>query len=298
MQGILLLDKPEGLSSNQALQRVRRLLGRLKAGHTGSLDPLATGMLPICLGEATKVAGHLLGARKAYQATVRFGSTTTTADREGETLCIHPVPEIDEASVEALLARFRGLIVQRPPAYSALKLGGVPAYRLARQGVAVELAPREVQIHDLRLRARTHERWELDVVCGSGTYIRSLADDLGQALGCGAHLDALRRQWVDPFQGEPMVELGAIEGADSPSALVESHLRPIASGLARMPGIRLAAEDVRRLQQGQRVAVDAASAAAAGLNQVRIENPEGGLIGLGRIDADGLLRPSRLIHGE
>lgn len=292
MDGILLLDKPEGLSSNQALQRVRRLFGAAKAGHTGSLDPLATGMLPCCLGEATKVAGYLLGARKAYAARVRLGATTTTGDREGEVIDRSDVPVLDGAMVETAAARFVGRILQRPPAYSALKRGGVPLYRLARRGETVEIEPRPVEIFSIRVDAIAAELIDLTVVCGAGTYIRSLAVDLGAALGCAAHLDALRRTWVDPFEGRAMMTLSAIEAqAGCDRAALARLLLPVAEGLALLTPVRLDAAAMARFRHGQ--ALDMGLQASEAL---RVEGPDGLLIGIGAVDSDGCLRPRRLIH--
>lgn len=293
MDGILLLDKPEGLSSNQALQRVRRAFGAAKAGHTGSLDPLATGMLPCCLGEATKVAGYLLGARKAYQASVRLGASTTTGDREGEVLERTPVPCLDRAAVEAACARFVGRILQRPPAYSALKRGGVPLYRLARRGEPVEVEPRPVEIHAITVLGLERDRIDLDVVCGPGTYIRSLAVDLGAALGCAAHLEALRRSWVDPFAGRAMHALAEVEALTaSGRAALDGLLLPVAEGLASWPRLALDAAGARRFRQGQTLAIGATIAEA-----IRVDGPDGSLLGVGRVDAAGRLRPVRVIHG-
>jgi tRNA pseudouridine55 synthase len=338
VDGILLLDKPEGLSSNQALQRVRRAFGAAKAGHTGSLDPLATGMLPCCLGEATKVAGYLLGARKAYAARVRLGATTTTGDREGEVIERSDVPVLDRATVEAAAARFIGRILQRPPAYSALKRGGVPLYRLARRGETVEVEPRPVEIHSIRVDAVGDGLIDLTVVCGAGTYIRSLAVDLGAALGCGAHLEALRRTWVDPFEGRPMHTLAEVEAlagrgrgapaeglvpavgedpargegdrpmqtaadrsanaageeampAGSRGAALAAWLLPVADGLALLPCVQLDGASAERFRHGQVMPMGLEAVEA-----LRVEGPGGLLLGIGAVDAEGRLRPRRLIH--
>lgn len=287
-----MLDKPLGLSSNQALQRVRRALGVSKAGHTGSLDPLATGMLPCCLGEATKVAGYLLGSRKAYQAQVRLGATTTTGDREGEVIERSLVPALDRAAVEAAASRFVGRILQRPPAYSALKRGGVPLYRLARRGEAVEVEPRPVEILSIRVLGVLDGRIDLEVVCGPGTYIRSLAVDLAGALGCAGHLESLRRTWVDPFEGQPMWTLEEVEAEARRDRLaLERWLRPVAAGLAGLPALRLDATASARFRHGQGLAMGLEPSDA-----VRVEGPEGDLLGIGAVDAAGCLRVRRLIH--
>src|SRR5882762_2844420 len=190
--GILLLDKPRGLSSNAALQRVRALFLRQKAGHVGSLDPLATGMLPICLGEATKVAGQILAGRKRYRFTVALGAGTATGDAEGAVTTTTPVPPFDRAGVDALLARFRGSQTQIPPMYSALKRAGQPLYRLARAGVTVARAARDIELFELALLALGPASLELEALCSKGTYIRVLAEDLAAALGTCGHVTAVR----------------------------------------------------------------------------------------------------------
>ena len=204
LSGILLLDKPQGLSSNQALQKVRRLFNARKAGHTGSLDPLATGLLPICFGEATKIAGHLLGSRKAYAAECRLGVTTDTDDADGQVVSTRPIPSFGMEEIEAALVPLRGRIVQTPPVYSAIKQGGVALYKRARRGEDVEVPTREVDVHRLEVTALTADRLSFTVECGSGTYVRSLVRDLGELLGCGAHVAELRRLWVDPFRDPRM----------------------------------------------------------------------------------------------
>ena len=315
VNGILLLDKPLGLSSNQALARARRLLGADKAGHTGALDPLATGMLPCCFGEATKIAGLLLGARKAYVAEVALGASTETGDREGRVLAAGAVPPLDAARLERTLAGFRGRIRQRPPAYSALKRDGVPLYRLARRGEVVEAPEREVEIHALAARLSVPSAlasgwapprpavalvgrppgesgvdWpglSLDVLCGSGTYIRSLASDLGAALGCPAHLAALRRTWVEPFAGAPMTSLAVLD-AECAAARGGALLRPVADGLSGWRRVDVDADAERRLRQGQPLAF----AAGAATGPCRVHGP-GGLVAIADAGPDGLLRTRR-----
>lgn len=292
LDGILLLDKPQGLSSNQALQRARHLLRAEKAGHTGSLDPLATGMLPLCFGEATKLAGHLLGARKAYVTLARFGVTTDTDDAEGQPLRRRPVPALDDARIEAALAPLRGRIRQRPPIYSALKRGGEPLYAKARRGEMVEVAEREVEVHRLDLLERGPDWLRLEVECGSGTYIRSLVRDLGEALGCGAHVEELRRSWVDPFAGMPMLGLGEIEGLDEAGR--EARLLPIEIALAGWPKLALDAGQARRLGQGQAIPLDDGSAVEPG--PVAVFGADGRALGLCELDAQRVLRARRLFR--
>jgi tRNA pseudouridine55 synthase len=254
LHGIVLLDKPEQLSSNQALQAVRRLLRAAKGGHTGALDPLATGLLPLCFGEATKLAHGLLGSRKAYLAECRLGIATTTADREGEVVSRREVPALDEARLEAALARFRGRIVQVPPAYSALKQGGEPLYVKARRGEAVEVPPREVEVHRLTCEGRSGDVLRLHVECGSGTYVRSLAADLGEALGCGAHLVSLRRLWVEPFREPAMVTLEQLrQAAEQGEDALERWVLPLEAGLAELPALHLDAAASLAVTQGRQI---------------------------------------------
>jgi tRNA pseudouridine55 synthase len=290
VDGVLLLDKPPGISSNQALQKVRRLLGAAKAGHSGSLDPLATGMLPLCFGEATKFAGLLLGSAKAYAATAVLGSTTDTDDADGEVLRTHPVPPLADADIEAALVPLRGPIRQRPPIYSALKQGGEALYRKARRGESIEVPEREVEVHALRLLARNGDRLHLEVECGSGTYVRSLVRDLGEALGCGAHVAALRRLWVDPFQGQAMHTLAELEqrAAGGQEAL-DPLLLDAEQALPHLPRLVLDADASRRLCQGQGVhAPGASTGLALALGQ---DGP------LGLVDVEGgLARPRRLFR--
>jgi tRNA pseudouridine55 synthase len=290
IHGILLLDKPLGLSSNQALQAARRLVGAAKGGHTGSLDPLATGLLPLCFGEATKIAGWLLGSRKAYEAEVKLGSTTTTADLEGDVVETRPVPELDDAMIEAALAPLRGHIVQIPPAYSAIKQDGVPLYVRARRGEAVDVPAREVDVCRLDVIERTGDTVRLHVECGSGTYVRSLAVDFGANLGCGAHLTGLRRLWVDPFMQPRMVTLDDLRAAaeTGPDPL-EACLLPVDAGLAHIPRVELDPEQTRILGFGQPVPLG--QGAATG--RCGVWGADGRLMALGEIADDGVLRVLR-----
>lgn len=254
LHGILLLDKPLGLSSNQALQAARRLLRAAKGGHAGALDPLATGLLPLCFGEGTKLAGSLLGSRKAYVAECRLGVTTTTADGEGEVVERRAVPALDPTTIEAALACLRGRISQVPPVYSALKQGGEPLYLKARRGEAVKAPAREVEVHRLDLLAHEGERLRLHVECGSGTYVRSLAVDLGESLGCGAHLTALRRLWVDPFRTPAMVTLAELEErAGQGEAALDALLLPLSAGLADLPSLLLDEAAALAVLRGQQI---------------------------------------------
>ncbi len=260
LHGIVLLDKPLGLSSNQALQGVRRLLRASKGGHTGALDPLASGLLPLCFGEATKLAGSLLGARKAYLAECRLGITTDSADSEGEIVQRRPVPELDAATIEAALVKLRGHIQQVPPMYSALKHDGERLYVKARRGETVERLPREVAVHRLELLARSGDTLQLLVECGSGTYVRSLAVDLGEDLGCGAHLSALRRTWVEPFRDPRMVTLEALEqAAQQGDEALLAHLLPVSAGLSDLPVVRLDEAQSMAVSRGQQISLPAST---------------------------------------
>jgi len=288
LDGILLLDKPCGPSSNQALQTARRLFGAAKAGHTGSLDPLATGLLPVCFGEATKIAGLLLGSRKAYATTARLGVVTDSADATGAITAEYPVPALDEATIERALADLRGRIRQIPPIYSAIKRDGEPLYRLARRGETVDVPEREVEVSRLDLIGREGDCLHLHVECGSGTYVRSLVRDLGAALGCGAHVTRLRRLWVEPFFDPVMVGFEQIEAlaAQGPDQL-DRVLLPISAGLAGYPGVDLDEADGLRLRQGQAIPCTA----PAGRCVAR--GPDGQILALAEVGADGLLRSVR-----
>ena len=258
LHGIVLLDKPLGLSSNQALQAVRRGIFRAeKGGHTGALDPLASGLLPLCFGEATKLAGMLLGSRKAYLAECRLGVTTATADLEGEIVLERPVPELTDEAIEQALAKLRGRITQVPPAYSAIKQDGERLYVKARRGEAVDIPSRKVDVYRLDLVSRTENSLTLYVECGSGTYVRSLAVDLGEDLGCGAHLVALRRLWVEPFREPAMVTLEQLQAAAAQGDdVLLPLLLPVSAGLAGLPVLHLDADRTAAVSQGQQIPLD------------------------------------------
>ena len=291
VDGVLLLDKGTGGTSNAALQQAKRLYGAAKAGHTGTLDPLATGLLPLCFGEATKFAAGLLDADKSYRARIRLGVTTTTADAEGEVLATRPVPALSRAVVEGALARFRGPILQLPPMHSALKRDGKPLYEYARQGVEVERAPRPVTILHLELERLDGELLEIAVDCSKGTYIRSLAQDIGEALGCGAHLAALRRTRIGPLRVEDAVTLEALEAMDA--AQRDGCLRPVDLLLAGLPAVELDGADVGRFCHGQAVPV----ARPGGAPAVRVYGGER-FLGLGRMLVGGRVAPQRLVASE
>jgi len=296
LDGVVLVDKPIGITSNAALQRVKRAFNADKAGHTGTLDPLATGLLPVCFGEATKIAGFLLGSRKAYDAEVRLGATTTTDDAEGDVVETRPVPELADADVEAALATLRGRIVQTPPVYSAIKQGGVALYKRARRGEDVQVPPREVDIERLELIERAGDRLRLHVECGSGTYVRSLARDLGERIGCGAHLTALRRVWVEPFRAPAMWTLDALRArAESGgTAALDVLLLPLEQGLEALPALTVTDEQAARLEQGKPLVHNALGETPL----CRALDPRGRLVALVRIDAAGEVRVRRGFHRE
>lgn len=258
LHGILLLDKPQGMSSNAALQRARHIFRAAKAGHTGSLDPLATGLLPLCFGEATKIAGLLLKSRKAYLTTAQLGVTTTTDDAEGEVLRERPVPSLDDASINAALEPLTGTIMQVPPVYSALKRDGVPLYRRARRGEQLDVPARAAQVDGFCLLHRSGTTLDLQIVCGSGTYVRSLVRDLGEALGCGAHVTQLRRLWIEPFMEPVMHTLDTLQQlADTDPVALDALLLPLEAGLAGYPQVQVDDATVRQLAHGQAAQVDA-----------------------------------------
>ncbi|MBP6243270.1 MAG: tRNA pseudouridine(55) synthase TruB [Chromatiaceae bacterium] len=298
IDGILLLDKPLNLTSNEALQRVKRLFQANKAGHTGSLDPLATGLLPVCLGGATKFSTYLLDADKRYRVRVRLGVTTTTADAEGEVLETRPVEGLDEARVRAALDCFRGPIDQLPPMYSAVKHQGERLYKLARQGIEVERQTRTVTIHALELLDLALPELEMDVHCSKGTYVRTLAEDIGAMLGCGGHVIGLRRIGVGPYvQPESrfvtLSEIEAIVMADEEGAFpaLDALLLPLESALDHWPAVRLTADAAFYLRQGQAVLVP--QAPTEGL--VRLYDPSLHFLGVGCILDDGKVQPKRLL---
>ncbi len=286
VDGVLLLDKPIGISSNAALQKARWLLNAEKAGHTGTLDPLATGLLPLCFGEATKFSSELLDADKVYLASVRLGIVTDTADAEGRVLETHPVA-VTEAAVHAVLPQFFGEIEQVPPMYSALKRDGKPLYELARRGIEVERQPRRITIHALELSNFSGDCFDLRVECSKGTYVRTLAADLGRVLGCGAHLAALRRLRVGMLDIAHAVPLAGIEATAAEGR--ESLLLPVDSLLQELPIAQLDATELARLLHGQPVHWGGVPS-----RRSRLYGPQG-FVGLGELADDGLLRPKRLI---
>jgi tRNA pseudouridine55 synthase len=286
----LLLDKPLGLSSNAALQRAKRTYRAAKAGHAGTLDPLASGLLVVLFGEATKFAGPLLDADKEYLATLKLGERTATGDAEGEVLDKKSV-QVTEAGVFCVLQRFQGEIEQLPPMHSALKHEGTPLYRLARRGQEVERKPRRVRISKLELMEFHGASLDLRVVCSKGTYIRVLAEDIGAALGCGAHLSALRRTASGRFRIEEAVSLEVLEKMNSEERM--ERLLSLPALLEGLPRAELGAVEEARLRQGQALKI---SGLHAGL--CAVVRPDGAVIGLGAADSEGALKPLRLTRAH
>lgn len=286
-----MLDKPVGMTSNAALQRAKRLFQAQKAGHTGSLDPLADGLLPVCFGAATKVSAFLLDADKRYWVRIKLGVTTTTADSEGAVVETRPVTGIGEAELQGVLQRFEGEIEQIPPMYSALKHKGERLYKLAREGIEVEREPRRITIYSLKLLACDLPEFELEVHCSKGTYVRVLAEDIGAALGCGAHVTALRRTGVGPYREEGMVTMEALErGAAEGSQTLDALLLPTESAMGQWPEVRLSPDSSFYLRQGQPVLVPNAPVEG----WVRLYDADG-FIGVGEILDDGRVAPRRLM---
>lgn len=290
LSGVVLLDKPVGLTSNSAVQRVRHLYSARKAGHTGSLDPLASGVLPICLGEATKLAGFLLDTDKRYRTMIRLGATTDTADATGQVIARAPVPALAADLLEGILDGFRGVIEQVPPMYSALKRSGVRLYELARRGIEVERESRRIEIHALRLLAYTDDTLELDVHCSKGTYIRVLAEDIGRALGCGAHMEALRRTAVGPWTLSGATTLDALQAFD-PAERFE-HLAPLDLLVTDLPRVDCDPEASARLRHGQAVRVPCEPAGGP----VRLYDAQGSFLGIGTACPDGTIAPRRMVN--
>ncbi|NOZ10136.1 MAG: tRNA pseudouridine(55) synthase TruB [Gammaproteobacteria bacterium] len=292
VSGILLLDKPVGYTSNQILQRVKRLLNAKKAGHTGSLDPIATGLLPLCFGEATKVSRFLLDSDKRYLSTFQLGQATNTCDTEGEVISERPV-KVNREQIEQALTGFMGDIQQIPPMHSAIKRNGQPLYKLARQGIELELEPRQVTVHDLKLINLSQDACslELDITCSKGFYIRSLARDLGETLGCGAHVSALRRLVVAGFQVDDAISLHELEGAEDATQL-DQYLLHADDGLGHLPGVQLSQDAAYYLCRGQ--AVRAADSPATGW--VRLYANGARFLGVGQVLDDGRIAPKRLFH--
>ena len=291
VHGILLLDKPPGVSSNRALQVVRRALRAAKGGHTGNLDVAASGLLPLCFGEATKISNLLLDSSKRYLADIQLGRTTTTGDLEGDVIATSSHLPTATASVEEALTHFRGELSQIPPMYSALKHQGQPLYKLARRGIEIPRAPRTVQIYRLTLESFSADRVQLDITCSKGTYIRTLAIDLGAYLGCGATLAGLRRVAVGPFNLGQAHALDTFMTDTYSASALDELLLPLDTALSDYAPIELGAAMSAAFAQGQIVRLDSV---APGM--VRVYGHRQQLLGIGTVDADSRLQPRRVMH--
>ena len=294
VNGILLLDKAVGLTSNAALQEVKRLYNAKKAGHTGSLDPLASGLLPLCMGEATKLSTFLLDSDKVYEGVCQLGSKTSTGDAEGEVIQTRPVPAFDEKSVKTVCSQFMGDIEQIPPMHSAIKKDGQPLYKLAHQGIEIEREPRQVHIYDLDLLDLYENSFKFRLRCSKGTYVRTLVEDMGEVMGCGAHLTDLRRTQVGPFDledastPEELAHIAAVEG----TAGLDKLLIPMDKALENWPAVHLSENSTYYVQQGQPVQV--AKAPTSGWVRLFANNDR--FIGVGQIMDDGRVAPKRLLN--
>ncbi|MGB0664448.1 MAG: tRNA pseudouridine(55) synthase TruB [Pontibacterium sp.] len=308
IDGIFILDKPQGLSSNAALQRVKRAYGAQKAGHTGALDPLATGLLPVCLGEATKFSQYLLDADKRYQTTAKLGVRTDSSDADGEVVETKPVPsDLTREQVEALVAEhFTGEIEQVPSMFSALKFNGQPLYKLARQGIKVEVKPRQVTIYDIKVTDFRGDEIDLDVHCSKGTYIRSIVEDLGLLIGCGAHVSMLRRTQAGPFKASQMRTLDELaqlaqtsdENTDQESiqAQLDEVLLPPWVALEDAVALQLGEAHVKALGFGRAFTPDEPPAVTEEMPYILLfDAATERFLGIGELDEEGQVKPKRLV---
>ena len=289
VNGVLFIDKPAGITSNGVLGALKRLYNADKAGHTGTLDPFATGLLPVALGEATKFSGHLIEADKTYLATMQLGVTTTTGDPEGDVLEVRPV-SVTHAQIDAALTQFCGAIAQVPPMYSALKRDGKPLYEYARAGVTLERAARQVTIHTLTLLDVRQHAVQFRVACSKGTYVRTLAEDIGRALGCGAHLIALRREQTASFTLQRAITLATLE--TTPATERDAMLLPVDALIEHLPRLDVDAAAAARLRLGQKLAMHALGVTASGY--YRVYDNQGALTGLVQAD-HGAIIPERIV---
>ena len=295
--GILILDKPAGLTSNAALQEAKRLFDAAKAGHTGSLDPIATGVLPLCFGEATKFSKFLLEADKRYRATIKLGIATASGDADGEIVSTAEVPQLERERLERVLDGFRGVIEQTPSMYSAIKVEGQPLYKLARKGIEVERKSRQVTIHRFVLERFTEDELEVDIVCSKGTYVRSMAEDIGHVLGCGAHVSKLRRMASGPFDAASAHTLEDLKSIKENKGLhaIDELLEPASSAVQHWPSVELTEVTASYLRQGQ--AVQIPHAPTQGWVRIFSESATTGsdFLGVGEILEDGRVAPRRLV---
>lgn len=293
INGILLLDKPKDITSNGALQKVKRLFNAKKAGHTGSLDPIATGMLPICFGEATKFSQFLLESDKTYYVTAKLGIKTNTGDSEGEVLETRSPAAVTREQIDTILPTFFGVIEQIPPMFSAIKYQGKPLYQLARRGINIERMPRKVQIFSLLFESLIEDEFIFTVHCSKGTYIRTLVEDIGELLGCGAHVIELRRLAVNPYAEASMYTLPALEAIamQSGNLALNKTLLPVETAVQIYPAVKLSTSAAFYLKMGQPVR------ATFPLNSslVRLMSEDARFLGIGEVMADGRVRPHRLL---
>ena len=293
LHGILPVDKPAGWSSHDVVAKVRRLSGQRRIGHTGTLDPAATGLLVLCLGQATRLVEYVTAHDKRYTGEITLGVRTATDDAEGDVVERRPVPELGPERIEQLARQFTGPLQQRPPSFSAVSVGGKRAYAVARRGGELELPARAVVVHHLQLQERAPGVLAIDVHCGPGTYIRSIARDIGEALGCGAHLTALRRTHAGPFDPGGAYTLGEIETAAA-AGQVGDLLLPADEGIAEMEAAILAPPGVAELRFGR--GYQAASAGPAGDSVARIYSADGGFHGVASVSSSGLIRPLKVLN--
>lgn len=293
ISGVLLLNKPQGLSSNAALQTVKRLFNAQKAGHTGALDPLATGMLPLCFGESTKFSQFLLDSDKGYRVIGKLGERTDTGDSTGDTIETNPV-KVSKRQLEKELQAFRGDIMQVPSMFSALKHQGKPLYKYARQGIEIERPPRPVTIYDLELVRFDGDEIELEIECSKGTYIRNIIDDLGQALGCGAHVTMLHRNFVADYPVEEMVTIEQLEKDREEGVSLDGHLLPIDSAVLHLEKIVLDLESASYFSHGQ--AINSANLQEGDF--IRVYDEDDQFLGIAEVDDQDMLAPKRLVVNQ
>ena len=293
IHGVFLLDKPQGMSSNDIMQKVKRIFQANKAGHTGALDPLATGMLPICLGEATKFSQFLLDADKRYLVTAKLGERTDTSDAEGQIVETHEV-KVKTPEILTALEQFRGDILQVPTMFSALKHNGKPLYEYARQGITVEREARPITIFELNFIEYNAPYLTLEVHCSKGTYIRTLVDDLGEVLGCGAHVTMLRRTAVADYPTEKMLDWNTLQALAEPQdlSLLDALLLPIDTAVAKLPALTLNESQTQGIGFGQRIKFDNLNRLQG---QVRLFSHENRFLGVAVIDENNVIRPQRLV---
>jgi tRNA pseudouridine55 synthase len=296
VNGLLLLNKPAGLTSNQALQKVKRLLNAKKAGHTGSLDPAATGMLPLCFGEATKICAYLLAADKSYRVTARLGEATDTGDADGKLVETAAVPDLTDEDWERIFLQFTGEIEQVPPMYSALKKDGKRLYELARQGQVVDRDARRIRIYEMQLLEARANRLVFRVRCSKGTYVRTLVEDLAKAAGTVAHTAALHRETVGDFRAQDMLDLPSAEKlAEAGADALRRHLMPADQALQQWPERRIGPDAARRFNDGQCIIVSAADTGGV-TGHVRVYEGTNGFLGVGELTGDGMLTPRRIFR--